>query len=250
MTVSQTLEQVLSHCDQKLRVHTVLPAKRERRLSCKIKNGRCLSCATETTRILDKNDFPLVVKTDRKQDLKKVKCAQVDDTQNPKLFIEKELQNYRAEFGVMPALLFSLGLENTLGVYHLKPAPLKSAPQKKLLVEQACPRLFARKFKIRGRLDLTGDYPKIRTEKSANLSYFVPTIPPEKIKRTMTSALLIEESSLDRNQVNDGDEVTLEGHFVAKTLNTFAPELPAILEKNTLIFFKPSLVIRKPQPAS
>lgn len=242
--VDQFLESILKHCDQKISVETFVQAKRERRQNCKIKDSKCLSCTIETQRIVDANDFPLIDQSLTASDRKKLSCSLADLRENPKVYLEPELRNYRAQFAVLPILLFSLGTEPSVQVFHLKESKTKLGP-KKLMAAKACPRLLKKNFKFQGRLDLSGELPSLRSETPAKLNYFIPMVPLEKVQRSTSARILLDEGSLDRAQLKDKDEVILEGQFEIQSSRKFAPELPEILEKNTFLIFKPRKVIRK-----
>lgn len=247
ISLDQLISQMPQFCQKQIGVETLILGKRERLRQCSFRNEKCLSCISTTRQIVDLNNFPIVEKSLNDVEKTVEKC-QPDFKLDPVTYIDETHRAYKVTFSAFPLILFSLGVDSSLKAFHLREKPLKSYLSPNLMLLSNCPRLFKKDFFVWGHWDQGPEGPKLKSLSPLKVKYKNPLVPPTNEERTVFSSLQLDDSKNPFGGLNIGDAVQVKGRFKMITSRKFAPEMPTLPEKNSLLVFEVESLTRRPQP--
>lgn len=247
ISLEQLISQLPQFCQKQIGVDTLILGKRERLRSCTFKNEKCMACTSTTRQIVDLNNFPIIEKALNDVEKSTEKC-QPDFKPEQEAFIDETHRAYKVTFSAFPLILFSLGVDSSLKAFHLKEKPLKSYQSPQLMLLSNCPRLFKKDFFVWGHWDQGAEGPKLKSLTPMKVKYKNPMVPPTNEERTVFASLQLDDSKKPFGGLNIGDPVQVRGRFKMITSRKFAPEMPTLPEKNSLLVFEVESLTRRPQP--
>lgn len=247
ISLDQLISQLQNFCHKQIGVETLILGKRERLRQCSFKNEKCLSCFSTTRQIVDLNNFPIVEKSLNDTEKSRDQC-QSESLSGPVSYIDESHRAYKVTFSAFPLILFSLGVDSSLKAFHLKELPVKSYQSPQLMLLSNCPRLFKKDFFVWGHWDHGAEGPKLKSLNPMKVKYKNPMVPPTPEERTVFASLQLDDSKNPFGGLNIGDEVQVKGRFKMITSRKFAPEMPTLPEKNSLLVFEVQNLNRRPQP--
>lgn len=245
--MEQLILQLPQYCQKQIGVQTLILGKRERLRTCRFNNEKCVACFSTTRQIVDLNNFPIVEKSLNDPEKNNEKC-QSDSRAEPVAFIDETHRAYQVTFSAFPLILFSLGVDSSLKAFHLKEKPIKNYQTPQLMLLQSCPQLFKKDFYIWGHWDQGPEGPKLKSLTPMKVKYKNPMVPPTAEERTVFASLQLDDSKNPFGGLNLGDPVQVKGRFKMVTSRKFAPEMPTLPEKNSLLVFEVKSLTRRPQP--